>query len=41
VPSFAALFDEAGRSWPAFFARVKVLAKLPPKERTKELQHLP
>ena len=40
VPSFAALFDEAGRSWPAFFARVKMLAKLSPAARTQELERL-
>lgn len=40
VPSFAALFDASGRSWPAFFARVKVLSRLAPAERTRELTRL-
>jgi predicted aminopeptidase len=38
VPSFASLFEESGRSWPAFFARVKALSRLRPTERTKELE---
>lgn len=33
VPGFAALFDDAGRQWPAFFARVEALARLPRAER--------
>ncbi len=40
VTSFATLFEEAGRSWPAFFARVQVLAKMAPVERTRELERL-
>jgi predicted aminopeptidase len=40
VTSFAALFDETGRSWPAFFTRVAALAQLAPVERTRELERL-
>ncbi|NID14449.1 aminopeptidase [Luteibacter yeojuensis] len=40
VPSFATLFDESGRSWPAFFARVKTLSRLAPAERTLALERL-
>ena len=39
-PSFARLFAEAGRDWPAFFAAVRRLADLPPAERTRELERL-
>ncbi|HEY4294024.1 aminopeptidase [Luteibacter sp.] len=40
VSSFASLFDESGRSWPAFFARVKALSKLEPEERMRKLESL-
>ena len=40
TPSFAALFDESGRHWPAFFAAVRRLADLPPEARNKELERL-
>src|SRR6201991_3068471 len=40
VSSFAALFDEAGLSGPAFFTRVAGVAKLAPADRTSELEHL-
>jgi predicted aminopeptidase len=40
VPSFATLFDECGRAWPVFFARVKRLSRLEPSERTRELERL-
>jgi predicted aminopeptidase len=40
VPSFAALFEASGRSWPAFFARVETLSRMRPTERTAELQRL-
>ena len=39
-PAFARLFADAGRCWPAFFARVRALAARTPAERTAELQRL-
>ncbi|MGY3231339.1 putative aminopeptidase [Luteibacter sp. HA06] len=38
--SFATLFDQSGRAWPLFFAKVSALAKLSPDERTRQLQAL-
>ena len=38
--AFAALFEQSGRQWPAFFAAVARLAKLSPAERTSELKSL-
>jgi len=38
--AFAALFEQSGRQWPAFFAEVQALAKQPPAERTKHLTSL-
>lgn len=40
VPSFAAIFADTGGRWPAFYTRVRELAKRPPNERTRELQRL-
>ena len=40
LPSFAALFQRAGRSWPAFYAGVRALAKLPGPQRAQRLQAL-
>jgi predicted aminopeptidase len=38
--AFAALFERSDRRWPAFFAAVDQLAKLPPAERTRALKAL-
>lgn len=38
--SFATLFEQSGREWPVFFARVAALAKNPPDERTRQLEAL-
>jgi predicted aminopeptidase len=38
--SFATLFEQSGREWPVFFAKVSALAKLAPEERTRRLQAL-
>jgi predicted aminopeptidase len=38
--AFAAVFEQSGREWPAFFAGVKALAALPPAERTQQLEAL-
>lgn len=38
--AFAALFAEAGRQWPAFYAEVRVLAKASPGSRTRALDAL-
>jgi predicted aminopeptidase len=38
--SFAALYEQSGRVWPVFFAKVSALAKLAPAERTRQLQAL-
>lgn len=38
--SFATLFEQSGRAWPVFFAKVSALAKLGPEERTRQLQAL-
>lgn len=38
--SFATLFEQSGRAWPVFFAKVSALAKLAPDERTRQLQAL-
>lgn len=37
-PAFAALFQRAGRSWPAFYARVRALAREPKAQREAKLQ---
>lgn len=36
-PAFAVLFEQGGRSWPAFFARVAAMGKMAPTERIREL----
>jgi predicted aminopeptidase len=38
--SFATLFEQSGRAWPVFFAKVAALAKLAPDERTRQLKAL-
>jgi len=38
--SFATLFEQSGRAWPVFFAKVAALAKLAPDERTRRLKAL-
>jgi predicted aminopeptidase len=40
TPAFAALFERAGRQWPAFYANVRALAKLPEKRRDSQLKGL-
>lgn len=40
VPAFAALFERAQRNWPAFYAAVAALGRLPADERLSELQGL-
>ena len=40
VPAFAALFEGAQRNWPAFYAAVAALGRLPEDERLSELQGL-
>lgn len=40
VAAFARLFQQAGRQWPAFFARVKALAEQPAQERDQALRKL-
>jgi predicted aminopeptidase len=40
VPAFAALFERAQRNWPAFYAAVAALGRLPADERQSELQGL-
>lgn len=40
VPAFAELFRQVDRSWPAFYARVRVLAKLEPGRRRRALADL-
>jgi predicted aminopeptidase len=37
VPAFAALFERTGRSWPAFYARVRELARKPKPQRERLL----
>lgn len=39
-PGFEALFERAGRSWPAFYDAVRQLAKLPKEERAHYLKQL-
>ena len=39
-PAFAALFERAERSWPAFYARVRALAREPKAQREAKLQAL-
>lgn len=39
-PAFALLFEQAKGNWPAFYARVRALARLPAAERKRQLQHL-
>lgn len=39
-PAFASLFRRAGQSWPAFYARVRILAGKSPARRTAALQAL-
>ncbi len=38
VPAFTALFERAERSWPAFYARVRGLAREPKLQRERSLQ---
>ncbi len=40
VPAFAIIYDQAQRSWPAFYAAVARLAQLTPAQRTAELTQL-
>ncbi|WP_460878674.1 aminopeptidase [Rhodanobacter koreensis] len=40
TPAFEVLFTRAGRSWPAFYASVRALAKLPKAQREQRLQGL-
>ena len=40
VPAFAAMFERAERSWPAFYARVRELARAPKPQRERELRLL-
>ena len=40
MPAFAVLFKRAERSWPAFYASVRALAKLPEVQRERQLQVL-
>lgn len=40
TPAFAALFRASGAQWPAFYARVRVLAREPEAERAAALQAL-
>ena len=40
MPAFATLFAQAGDDWPAFYGRVRALAKLDPTRRTQQLQRL-
>lgn len=41
VPAFAALFAQSDSRWPAFYARVRVLAHQPKSKRATELDALP
>jgi predicted aminopeptidase len=38
TPAFAALFDRAKHQWPAFYASVRALAKLPKEQRDQQLR---
>jgi predicted aminopeptidase len=40
TPAFARLFERAGRQWPTFYADVRALAKLPEKQRERQLKSL-
>jgi predicted aminopeptidase len=40
VPAFATLFEQVGRDWQRFHARVEALGNLPPDERTQLLDSL-
>lgn len=40
VPAFAHLFEQVGRQWPAFFARVRALADQPVQKRDEALRRL-
>ena len=40
VPAFARMFRVAGKSWPAFYAKVRRLAREPEPNRTRALVHL-
>ncbi|WP_342246196.1 aminopeptidase [Pseudomonas sp. OTU5201] len=40
VPAFAALFQEVGGDWPAFYQRARELGELPLQARTKALESL-
>ncbi len=40
LPAFAALFQQAGQRWPAFYAQVRELGKLPGAERLQALEQL-
>jgi predicted aminopeptidase len=40
TPAFAALFKQAGGQWPAFYARVRALAKEPKAQRESALRAL-
>jgi len=40
VPGFEALFERAGRQWPAFYDAVRQLARRPKEERTQHLKQL-
>ncbi|TJY62012.1 aminopeptidase [Sinimarinibacterium sp. CAU 1509] len=40
LPAFAALFEEAGRDWPRFFAAAESLSRAPEQERQQQLQAL-
>ena len=40
MPAFAALFDQAGAQWPAFYASVRALAREPKAQREQALQAL-
>ncbi len=40
TPAFAMLFQRAERSWPAFYAKVRALAREPRAQRDRELQAL-
>lgn len=40
LPAFAAVFEQSGRSWPAFFTAVRALGELSEEQRTARLQAL-
>lgn len=40
TPAFATLFRQSAGQWPAFYARVRVLARSPPAQRHRQLREL-